>query len=60
MSEGLPDLSVKSSITIPIEKYEELMQDSLLLSALHAAGIDNWDGYDIAQDLRDELETERA
>lgn len=35
-------------ITIPKEEYESLKEDSLFLSCLEAAGVDNWDGYDYA------------
>lgn len=41
-------------ITITKEEYDELLSDSAFLSALQAAGVDNWDGYDVAQEIRDQ------
>ena len=35
-------------VTIKKEEYEKLKKDSEFLSALLAAGVDNWDGYDYA------------
>ena len=32
-------------ITISQAEYDQLKQDSLMLEALRAAGVDNWDGY---------------
>ena len=36
------------------EYYEELVEDSELLSYLHEAGVDNWEGYSYAFDMRRE------
>jgi hypothetical protein len=33
---------------------EKLQERDNWLNCLEAAGVDNWDGYDIAQDMRDE------
>ena len=35
-------------ITIDKSKYDQLLDDSLLLNALQIAGVDNWCGYDEA------------
>ena len=40
-------------ITVLKSEYEELVRDQEFLRALEAAGVDNWEGYDIAQDIRD-------
>lgn len=32
-------------VSIPLLKYVELVEASDTLDALHAAGVDNWDGY---------------
>lgn len=32
-------------VSIPRTEYNRLLQDSALLAALQAAGVDNWDGY---------------
>jgi hypothetical protein len=39
------------NVTIPAEEYYQLMRDSAKLTALEAAGVDNWDGYDYAMEL---------
>lgn len=38
-------------ITIKKSYYDELMENDLKLSALDAAGVDNWVGYDDAMDI---------
>jgi hypothetical protein len=35
-------------ITIPKERYEELVKNSKKLQCLNEAGVDNWEYYDIA------------
>ena len=39
-------------------KVESMENDIIFLKALRAAGVDNWDGYDIAIDLVDEWNEE--
>lgn len=38
------------TISIPVEEYKKLKQDSKMLNALLGAGVDNWEGYDLAMD----------
>ena len=38
-------------ISIPQEEYDQLIEDQKWLRALEAAGVDNWEGYDLAQEL---------
>lgn len=38
-------------VTIPKKEYDSLVEDSDFLLALEAAGVDNWDGYENAQDI---------
>jgi len=38
-------------IEITVEFYDRLYADSDFLDCLRAAGVDNWEGYDIAQDM---------
>lgn len=38
------------TITIPQERYDELVEAEEFLNALQNAGVDNWEGYDIAQE----------
>lgn len=44
----------KETVTIPKEEYESLRQDSNWLSMLEDAGVDNWEGYSFAHDLKRE------
>ena len=52
----VPDfkLSDYDELTL-VEKFEldELIRDSKVLSALRNAGVDNWEGYDMAIDRMD-------
>ena len=34
--------------------YKKLEEDARFLQCLMATGVDNWDGYDIAQEMMDE------
>lgn len=45
----------ENQVTLSSEEYESLLQDRKTLYALHAAGVDNWEGYEMALD---ELESE--
>lgn len=42
-------------ITITKKEYVGLIEDSRKLAALEGAGVDNWEGYDYAMELMDEL-----
>jgi hypothetical protein len=44
-------------VTITVQEYEELLAESLFLQALIGCGVDNWDGYDDAQEMLEELES---
>lgn len=35
-------------VTMNLDDYGELFDDSLFLNCLRNAGVDNWDGYDLA------------
>ena len=47
----------EETITILKSDYDRLLRDSDWLGYLEAAGVDNWSGYEEAQDMRDEDET---
>ena len=49
-------MSETRMIAIPVDRYEQLLEDSLWLSALRGAGVDNWEGYDYAMELLREWE----
>jgi hypothetical protein len=40
----------RETITIHMERYKELIESEKVLDALRTAGVDNWDGYDIAME----------
>ena len=42
------------TITIDVERYGELLEAESWVQALEAAGVDNWDGYDFAQEIYNE------
>lgn len=41
-------------ISISKEEYDRLVENQRLLDALRSAGVDNWEGYDIARESLDE------
>lgn len=41
-------------VTISKEYLDDLESDSTFLSYLRAVGVDNWEGYSIAQEMFDE------
>lgn len=47
---------MKETVTISLEEYQELLRESKFLEALMGCGLDNWDGYAIAQEYMDEGE----
>lgn len=46
----------EETVTIPKENYDALCEDSDFLEALRSAGVDNWEGYEIAQEIFQEDE----
>lgn len=40
----------KDTVTIDREFFNELIANSNFLDELEAAGVDNWEGYDIAKE----------
>lgn len=50
------DTNVKPTVTITAEEHERLLEAELWLSALEAAGVDNWDGYEEAIGIYQEME----
>lgn len=41
-------------VSIPQERYDELIKDQKLLQALCNAGVDSWEGYELARESLDE------
>jgi len=46
------------TITITREEYNRLLEAEALLSALEAAGVDNWGGYGDALEMAEEWKKE--
>lgn len=40
-----------NNVTITAEEYNQLLADRAMLECLEACGVDNWCGYDAAQQL---------
>lgn len=47
---------MSDTVIIPRQDYEYLLEAATLLNALRAAGVDNWDGYDIALEMLEEAD----
>ena len=45
--------SLPETVTIKKSTYNKLVSDSEFLSALHACGVDNWEGYDNAVEINE-------
>ena len=46
------------TVEITQKEYDELLEQGQWLSALEAAGVDNWQGYDCAVELLEEWQNE--
>ena len=51
-------MSEIETVTISEEEHARLQDRDAFLCALEAAGVDNWDGYDNAQDILEEWNNE--
>lgn len=45
----------EETITISKKEYDDLIEKEIWLSALEAAGVDNWEGYDHAHEILNEM-----
>lgn len=45
---------MEGTVTISAEEYEYLLDCAETLSALEAAGVDNWEGYSYAMEILEE------
>ena len=43
-----------TNVIITVKEYEQLKRDQAFLECLHAAGVDNWCGYDAAQEMMED------
>jgi len=48
----------RQEVTIPTVEYEELLQAWYYREAMIATGVDEWMGYDVALEVKDELRQE--
>jgi len=46
------------TVIISKEEYDRLLTDAFWLMCLEQAGVDNWVGYEEAQEIKEELENE--
>ena len=49
---------IEEMVEISVEEYNDLIDDSIMLMALNAAGVDNWQGYDDAIEIYNEMSEE--
>lgn len=40
----------EDTVTISRKEYEDLLEDQFFLNCLESAGVDNWEGYEYAQE----------
>ena len=45
---------MEDTITITVKEHQSLLEDRAWLTDLENAGVDNWEGYDFAHQLRRE------
>lgn len=58
-AELLETVQYKPTITITLEEYEALLEQSLWVRCLEDAGVDNWSGYDYAIEALEEAKAEQ-
>ena len=51
------DIPNRTLVTITKEAYEEFLENDMWLLALETAGVDNWQGYDHANDIFREMKS---
>ena len=52
------EFTPEETINISLKEYEDLIDDSLKLSALEGVGVDNWCGWDDAMEAYNEMKKE--
>ena len=48
-------MTEQKNITIPYQEYIDLKKDSFQLVALHQCGVDNWEGFEDAEEVAETL-----
>lgn len=51
---------MEETVTITKKKYEYLIEADSFLKCLKSVGVDGWYGYELAQDLLEEIEMENS
>lgn len=51
---------MEEMVTISAEYYSELLERDQWLSALECAGVDNWDGIEVAAEMLQEWDNEHG
>lgn len=51
-AENIPNST--ETVTLSLKEYEQLIHNSKMYLALAAAGVDNWEGYDVAMEIMQE------
>ena len=54
------EMADEAVVCVPKDRYAELVQSARELQALEAAGVDNWEGCDYAQEILAEIEAEEG
>lgn len=50
--------NTEPTVTITAKEHEELLRADMWVQALEAAGVDNWEGYDEAISIYQELKND--
>lgn len=51
-------LMKSGNVTISLEEYQDLLDSRMWEQALECAGVDNWEGYDYATTIYQEMKEE--
>jgi hypothetical protein len=51
-------ITFQNTVTISEQEYKKLIDRDLWLSALESAGVDNWEGFEEAMNIRDQWDKE--
>lgn len=54
MSVEIEKKESEEMISITLKEYNELIESQEILSCLEAAGVDSWDGWDCAMEMRNQ------
>ncbi len=46
----------EETITITLAEYQKLLKDQEWLGCLNEAGVDNWQGIEVAYEIQEEIE----